>query len=90
MVLSIGPGSNGEQTGRYKRLREMWFVEHAFVFVPAQAIVAQHLDSFREFPPRQAPGSFTVNQVMERTCGGSAGIRHPPTSAELRGMKGNS
>jgi arylsulfatase A-like enzyme len=42
-----------------------WFVEHAFVFVPAQAIVAEHLASFREFPPRQAPGSFTVNQVME-------------------------
>jgi len=35
------------------------------VFVPAQAIVAQHLASFREFPPRQRPGSFSVGEAME-------------------------
>jgi arylsulfatase A-like enzyme len=44
---------------------DKWFVEHAFVFVPAQAIVAQHLASFREFPPRQRPGSFSVGEAME-------------------------
>jgi arylsulfatase A-like enzyme len=42
-----------------------WFVEHLFVFVPAQTIVAQHLQSFQEFPPRQRPGSFSIQQVME-------------------------
>jgi arylsulfatase A-like enzyme len=42
-----------------------WFVEHAFVLVPAQAIVAKHLASFQEFPPRQRPGSFSVGQAME-------------------------
>ena len=36
-----------------------------FVFLPAQAIVAQHIRSFQEFPPRQRPGSFSVNQAME-------------------------
>jgi hypothetical protein len=36
-----------------------------FVLVPAQAIVAQHLQSFQEFPPRQKPGSFSVNEAME-------------------------
>jgi arylsulfatase len=54
-----------------------WFVEHAFVFVPAQAIVAEHLASFQQFPPRQAPGSFTVNQVMENLRRLS---RNPPAS----------
>jgi hypothetical protein len=54
-----------------------WFVEHAFVFVPAQAIVAEHLASFQQFPPRQAPGSFTVNQVMENLRKLS---RNPPSS----------
>jgi arylsulfatase A-like enzyme len=54
-----------------------WFVEHAFVFVPAQAIVAEHLASFRQFPPRQAPGSFTVNQVMENLQRLS---RNPPST----------
>jgi len=42
-----------------------WFIEHLFVLVPAQAIVAQHIQSFQEFPPRQKPGSFSVNEAME-------------------------
>jgi arylsulfatase len=45
---------------------DTWFVEHLFVLVPAQTIVGQYLTSFREFPPRQEPGSFSVNQVMEK------------------------
>lgn len=50
------------EAGDYVR----WFVEHAFVLVPAQAIVGRHLMSFKEFPPRQAPGSFSVEQAMEK------------------------
>ena len=50
-----------------------WFVEHAFVLVPAQAIVGQHLTSFQQFPPRQRPGSFGVEQAMEK-------LRNPPSS----------
>ena len=50
------------EAGDYVR----WFVEHAFVLVPAQAIVAQHLATFQEFPPRQKPGSFSVDQAMEK------------------------
>jgi arylsulfatase len=42
-----------------------WFVEHLFLFVPAQAIVGQHLQTFREFPPRQKPGSFSVGEAMD-------------------------
>ncbi len=50
-----------------------WFVEHAFVLVPAQAIVGQHLMSFKEFPPRQGqPGSFSVEQAMEKLTGTTA------------------
>jgi arylsulfatase len=45
---------------------DTWFVEHLFVLGPAQTIVGQYLTSFREFPPRQEPGSFSVNQVMEK------------------------
>ena len=36
-----------------------------FLFVPAQAIVADHLATFQAFPPRQKPGSFSVDQAME-------------------------
>jgi hypothetical protein len=50
-----------------------WFIEHAFVIVPAQAIVAQHLASFQQFPPRQRPGLFSVEQALEK-------LRNPPSS----------
>ena len=50
------------EAGGYDR----WFVEHLFVLVPAQAIVGQHLATFQQFPPRQKPGSFSVDQVMEK------------------------
>lgn len=43
-----------------------WRAERFFVLVPAQDIVAQFLMTFREFPPRQTPASFTIDQVMDR------------------------
>ena len=42
-----------------------WFVEHMFLFAPAGAYIGQWLQSFREFPPRQKPGSFNLDNVME-------------------------
>ncbi len=42
-----------------------WFLDHAFVLVPAQAYVAEHLQSFNEFPPRQKPASFNLSRVLE-------------------------
>jgi arylsulfatase len=60
--LRSDPFERAEQeAGDYDR----WFIEHLFVLVPAQAIVAQHLQSFQEFPPRQKPGSFSVDQAMK-------------------------
>ena len=44
---------------------DRWRVEHMFVLVPAQAYVAKFLETFKEFPPRQKPGSFSIDQVME-------------------------
>ena len=45
---------------------QKWRLDRAFVLVPAQAFVAQWLDSFKEFPPRQKPGSFSLSQVMDQ------------------------
>ena len=42
-----------------------WRVEHAFVLVPAQQYVGQFLGTFKEFPPSQRPGSFSLDKVME-------------------------
>ena len=37
-----------------------------FFFVPAQAVVAQWLETFKEFPPRQRPASFNLDEVMRK------------------------
>ena len=43
-----------------------WSVHRSFAFVPAQAIVARYLESFKEFPPRAKAASFTVGDAMEK------------------------
>jgi arylsulfatase A-like enzyme len=42
-----------------------WRIDRAFLIAPAGAYVAQWLQSFRDFPPRQKPGSFNLDRVME-------------------------
>jgi arylsulfatase len=44
---------------------DRWYLEHMFVIAPATAHVAKWLQSFKEFPPRQKPGSFNLDRVME-------------------------
>jgi arylsulfatase len=44
---------------------ERWYIDHMFAFAPAAAYVGQWLQSFREFPPRMKPGSFSLDRVME-------------------------
>ncbi|MBA4100286.1 MAG: arylsulfatase [Rhodospirillum sp.] len=52
---------------------DRWRVERAFVLVPAQAFVGRHLATYQEFPPRQKPGSFSLNEVLSKLqeAGGS-------------------
>ena len=40
--------------------------DRAFMLVPAQAIVAQWLESFKEFPIRRKPASFNLDEVMRK------------------------
>jgi arylsulfatase A-like enzyme len=44
---------------------ERWYVEHMFAFAPSAAYIGHWMQSFREFPPRQKPGSFSLDRVME-------------------------
>jgi arylsulfatase A-like enzyme len=41
-----------------------WWIRHAFLLVPAQALVAQALETVKEFPPRQKPASFNMDQIL--------------------------
>ena len=45
---------------------QRWRIDRTYLMVPAQAYISQWLQSFREFPPRQKPGSFSLDQVMEQ------------------------
>ncbi len=52
---------------------ERWRVDRFFLLVPAQAFVGQWLQSFKDFPPRQKPASFSIDQVMQKLTSGSGG-----------------
>ena len=56
------------EAGDYNR----WRVDHAFVLLPAAAFVGMHLETYKEFPPRQRPGSFNLDQVLQKLQQGSS------------------
>ena len=53
-----------------------WVLNHAFLLVPAQAYVAEHIQSLREFPPRQKPASFNMDRVLETLQNSAGGGAH--------------
>lgn len=50
---------------------QRWCLERMFAIAPAGAYVARRLPSFREFPPRQKPGSFNLDRAMEAVTSSS-------------------
>lgn len=67
--LRSDPFERADESFDYGR----WRVERAFAFVPAQQYVGRFLATFRDFPPRQAPGSFSLGDAMARLRQGAAG-----------------
>jgi arylsulfatase A-like enzyme len=70
MDLRSDPFERAESdSGNY----DHWRVQHAFMLVPAQDVVGQHLQTYVAFPPRQKPGSFNLDEVMKKLqeAGGS-------------------
>ena len=43
-----------------------WFVNHVYLLVPAQAFVAEFLQTFREYPQRQKAASFNLDEVLRK------------------------
>jgi len=61
--LRSDPFERGDREGMgYGR----WRIDRIFLLPPAIGYVAGWLQSFQEFPPRQRPGTFNLNQVMEK------------------------
>ncbi|MBC9207454.1 arylsulfatase [Roseomonas aerophila] len=42
-----------------------WLIQNAYLVSMFQPVTAQFLGTFREFPPRQAPASFNVDQYLK-------------------------
>lgn len=53
-----------------------WWGDKLWTLIPAQAIVAQFLSSFKEYPPSQKSGSFDVSAFLEKLQSGAAGMGH--------------
>lgn len=43
-----------------------WTLHKGYLMMAGQAIVAEFISTFKEYPPRQRPQSFSVDQIMER------------------------
>jgi arylsulfatase A-like enzyme len=60
--LRSDPFERGPESFEYTR----WMADRTFLLVPSQAIVGQWLSSFKEFPIRQKPASFNLDDVMRK------------------------
>ncbi|WP_072376555.1 arylsulfatase [Hyphomicrobium sp. NDB2Meth4] len=50
-----------------------WFLAHAFVAVPMQALAAKFLQTMAEYPPSQTPGSFNLEKVQKQIEAAASG-----------------
>lgn len=50
-----------------------WMIDHLFLIVPSQAYIVNFIKTFKEFPPRQKPASFGIDQALETLQRGAGG-----------------
>jgi arylsulfatase len=43
-----------------------WGLRVGFMAIPLQVAVAEVIETLKEFPPRQKPGSFNLDQVLQQ------------------------
>ncbi len=55
-----------ERADRDSNNYAQWRVEHLFVLAPVQEYIAKWLQTFKVFPPRHKPASFSLDQVMAK------------------------
>jgi arylsulfatase A-like enzyme len=52
-----------------------WRIDRVFLLMPAQEYVAKFLSTFKEFPPSQKVGSFSLDNVLEKLSSAQTGGR---------------
>jgi arylsulfatase A-like enzyme len=53
-----------------------WVISHAYLLYEMQAIVAQQIEAFTQFPPRQKPASFNLDAVLRQITDASSSGYH--------------
>ena len=53
-----------------------WFLYHDYIALAASVILVPFLETFKEFPPRQKPGSFSLDQALQRMNDVASGAGH--------------
>ncbi len=43
---------------------DTWWIRRVFLMAPAQAYVAKFISTFKEFPPRQKPAKFNLDDIL--------------------------
>jgi arylsulfatase len=59
--LRADPFERGEDSFKYND----WFLEQNYLLYAAPPLLAEWLESFKEFPPRAKAASFSIDQVVE-------------------------
>ena len=53
-----------------------WVISHAYIIYAMQAVVAQQIENYLKFPPRQKPASFNLDAVMRTLEDAGGGGSH--------------
>ncbi len=62
--LRADPFESAQQPGASFGWQD-WYFRRIYVFVPAQGIVGKFVKSFKDFPPRGLPASFSVGDALK-------------------------
>ena len=58
-------GDPFERADHEAEMYNIWRFERVFLILPAVDFVAQHLATYKAFPPRQEAASFNLEKVLE-------------------------
>ena len=53
-----------------------WLISHAYLLYAMQGLVAQQIEAFKKFPPRQKPASFNLDAVLRQLEEASSSKSH--------------
>ena len=53
-----------------------WMISHAYLLYGMQALVAEQIEDFAKFPPRQKPASFNLDAVLRQIQDASGSSYH--------------